>query len=121
MDKREIKRIMICVVIAGMIIGFFWLNGDTTFNFRIKGKWKNVGTETFGQAQSGSIITFDGQNCNLYSPYDTYAFYKDGGEYYLDVTGALFSENRSFRVKVIDKDNIEIYSSYVRLVMKRVG
>ncbi len=50
-------------------------------NFSIEGKWKNIGSETFGQAQQGAIIVFDGINCNFFSPKDTYAFSKDGDHY----------------------------------------
>ena len=81
----------------------------TAYNaFQIEGKWKNVGTTTFGQAQEGSIVVFDGTNCNLYSPADTYAFYHNGDSYQLDCTSAVFSENLTFYVYVIDENNIEI-------------
>lgn len=87
-------------------------------NFNIKGKWKNIGTYTFGQVQSGAIVAFDGKNCNVYSPQDTYAFYKDGDSYTLDCTSLLFSETISFKVKIVDKDNIHIYygSNYLDLI-----
>ena len=89
--------------------------------FSIEGKWKNVGSATFGQVQSGSIVVFDGKNCNVFSPKDTYAFYKDGSRYKLDCTGLLFSENLSFTVKIVDKDNIEIDPGSGVLKLKRVG
>lgn len=89
--------------------------------FSIEGKWKNVGSTTFGQVQQGSIVAFDGKNCNVFSPKDTYAFYKDGKQYKLDCTGLLFSENLSFTVKVVDKDNIEIDTGSGVLKLKRVG
>jgi len=90
-------------------------------NFAIEGKWKNVGEGTFGQAQKGSIVAFDGKNCNFFSPQDTYAFYKDGATYRLDATSLLFSQNLSFTVKIIDNDNIEINTGGSVVVMKRVG
>ncbi len=89
-------------------------------NFDIRGKWKNVGTYTFGQVQSGAIVVFDGKNCNVYSPQDTYAFYKDGDSYTLDCTSLLFSETLSFKVKIVDKDNIHIYYGSNYLELKRV-
>ena len=89
--------------------------------FSIEGKWKNVGSTTFGQVQDGSIVVFDGKNCNVYSPKDTYAFYKEGSQYKLDCTGLLFSENLSFTVKVVNKDSIEINAGSVVLKLKRVG
>ena len=89
-------------------------------NFNIKGKWKNIGTYTFGQVQSGAIVAFDGKNCNVYSPQDTYAFYKDGDSYTLDCTSLLFSETISFKVKIVDKDNIHIYYGSNYLDLRRV-
>ena len=88
--------------------------------FTIEGKWKNVGDNTFGQAQKNSIIVFNGTNCNWYSPNDVYAFYKDGSDYTLDITGALFGENRSFTVEVVDSDNILIYNGTTPITMQRV-
>lgn len=88
--------------------------------FTIEGKWKNVGTYTFGQVQSGSIIVFDGTNCNVFSPMDTYAFYKDGDEFKLDCTSFLFSETLSFVVKIVDKEHIDIYRGANYLEMKKV-
>jgi hypothetical protein len=85
----------------------------------IEGKWKNVGENTFAMAQKGAIIVFDGTNCNWYSPSDTYAFYKDGDDYRLDIT-SLIGESRSFVVKVIDNDNIEIYFGDTPITMQRV-
>lgn len=85
--------------------------------FSIEGKWKNVGEYTFGQVQSGSIVVFDGTNCNVFSPQDTYAFYKDGDSYRLDCTSLFFSETLSFTVKIVDKEHIDIYygSDYLEL------
>ncbi len=77
-------------------------------NFSIVGKWKNIGTYTFGQAQKGSIISFNGTNCNFFSPKDTYAFYKDGENYKLDCTSPL-ADTVSFTVKIIDENNIDVF------------
>ena len=77
-------------------------------DFRIEGKWKNVGEYTFGQVGEGAIVVFDGEHCNVYSPADTYAFYEEDGTYRLDCTSALFSETLSFTVDVYDNDTIEI-------------
>ncbi|GHU61486.1 hypothetical protein AGMMS49983_01300 [Clostridia bacterium] len=85
--------------------------------FAIEGKWKQTGEKTFGQAQKGAIIVFDGVHCNWYSPQDTYACYKSGDNLRLDVTSLLFAENLSFDVVVIDNEHIEIDA--VQLV--RVG
>lgn len=76
-------------------------------SYDITGKWKSVGDSGFGQAQPGAIIVFDGNNCNFYSPKDTYAFYKEGDRYILDITSVL-GENLSQTVNIIDDDNIKI-------------
>lgn len=89
-------------------------------NFKIEGKWKNVGTNTFGQAQKGAIVVFNGTNCNLFSPVDTYGFYKKGEDYLLDCTSP-FGDTVSFKVKLIDKDHIDIYYSSDCIEMTRVG
>ena len=79
----------------------------TMNNFSIEGKWKSVGSYGFGQAQPGAIVVFDGNNCNFYSPNDTYAFYKEDDRYVLDITSVL-GESLSQTVNIIDDDNIEI-------------
>ena len=83
-------------------------SSDTESGFSIKGKWKNVGEGTFGQAQRGSIVIFNGTNCNFFSPRDTYAFYYSGGSYHLDCTSFLFSDTLNFDIKIIDNDNMEV-------------
>ena len=90
-----------------------------TGDFAIEGKWKSVGEKGWGQAQPGAIIVFDGANCNYYSPKDTYAFYKDGSIYRLDVT-SLMGESQSYNVKIVDIDNIEIMYGSITTVLKRV-
>lgn len=84
---------------------------DTSYivpdSYDITGKWKSVGDSGFGQAQPGAIVTFDGNNCNFYSPNDTYAFYKEDDRYVLNITSVL-GESLSQTVNIIDDDNIEI-------------
>jgi hypothetical protein len=79
-----------------------------TSNFVIEGKWKQVGSDTHGQMQQGAIVIFNGANCNVWSPQDTYAFYKDGGKHRLDVTGLLFANKMSYWVTVTDRNNINL-------------
>lgn len=83
--------------------------GSTSTNsqpaFEIEGKWVNTGEDTFGQIQKNSVIVFDGNYCNVYSPKDTYAFYKENGAYKLNITGLLGGSD-SFTVEVIDEDHI---------------
>ena len=89
-------------------------------NFSIIGKWKNVGDYTFGQAQKGSIISFDGTNCNFFSPKDTYAFYKNGDNYKLDCTSPL-ADTVSFTVKIVDENNIDVFNGSDIIELKRVS
>ena len=88
-------------------------------NFSIVGKWKNVGTYTFGQAQKGSIISFDGTNCNFFSPKDTYAFYKNDDNYKLDCTSPL-ADTVSFTVKIVDENNIDVFNGTDIVELTRV-
>ena len=90
-------------------------------NFVIEGKWKSVGDTGYGQAQPGSIVVFDGANCNFFSPKDTYAFYYNNGKYTLDCTSYLFSQNLSFDVEIIDNDNIVITYGSTTTKLLRVG
>ena len=112
------KRIIsISLIVATIMILASCAGGGS---FEIAGKWKNTGDDGFGQAQPGSIVVFDGTNCNLWSPQDTYAFYKDGNHYTLDITGFLFGDNMSFTVEVKDKDHIEIIDDSWTLELTRV-
>ena len=85
-----------------------------------KGTWKSVGSYGFGQAQPGAIVTFDGTHCNFFSPYDTYAFYQDNGQWRLDCTSFLFSETLSFQVEIIDVDLINIYYGSTCTELRRI-
>ena len=109
-------------IVSLLLVGlmFFSLTSCGGGSFEIAGKWKNTGSDGFGQAQPGAIIVFDGTNCNFYSPSDTYAFYKDGNRYILDLTSFLFGENLSFNVNVKDKDHIEISDGDWVVEMTRV-
>lgn len=77
--------------------------------FSIVGSWRSTGNYGFGQAQPGATISFDGTHCNFFSPYDTYAFYQENGQWKLDCTSFLFAETLSFRVEIIDWDSINVY------------
>lgn len=90
-------------------------------NFVIEGKWKNVGETGFGQAQQGAIVVFDGTNCNLYSPSDTYAFYMENNKYRLDATSMGFSQTVNFKVGILDNDTIELKWGDVTVKLKRVS
>ena len=77
-------------------------------NFSIIGTWKSVGEYGFGQAQPGATVTFDGTNCNFYSPNDTYEFYLQNNKWKLQTKNMLWGDVLTFDVEVIDDDNIQI-------------
>lgn len=90
-------------------------------DFVIEGSWLSVGSGGFGQAQPGMTVTFDGTHCNFFSPYDTYAFYQDDGQWKLDCTSFLFSETLTFKVEVIDMDSINVYYGSGCTELSRIG
>lgn len=92
----------------------------STSSFAIEGKWKNTGEGTYGQMEQGAIVVFDGTNCNVLSPSDTYAFYEENGTYHLDVTG-LLGGSPSFIVTIVDNDHIELTKSSISVSLTRVG
>lgn len=94
---------------------------ETGGDFVIEGSWSSVGSEGFGQAQPGATVTFDGTHCNFFSPYDTYALYRDNGQWKLDCTSVLFSQTLTFTVEVLDADSINVYSSSICTELKRIG
>jgi hypothetical protein len=92
-------------------------------SFDIEGNWKSIGASGWGQAQPGAIVQFGDGKASLYSPSDTYAFYKDGDAYRLDVTG-LLGGSVTFIVKVVDDNNIELYrdaAQHPMVVLRRVS
>ena len=99
--KKAVSVVLVLCVLLVICVG-------CASNFSIKGSWQQVGEKTFGQAQKGRTISFDGTHCNWYSPFDTYAFYKDGNDYRLDTTSGGWGDTPSFRVVIIDNNNIEI-------------
>lgn len=138
--SNVIKIIIVCAVGILLIIGgialFSSLAGNSSSpssysdgnsfgsqfeSFTIEGKWKNVGTTTCAQIQRGSIVTFDGAQCNVYSPFDSYAFYEQGGEYRLDCTSPFAGDSLCFKVNIIDSDNIELINGSTVVQLMRVG
>lgn len=121
--NKSNTKITISIGTAVIIIGviFFLIFRGVNSSFSIEGKWKNTGTDGYGIAQPGTIISFDGEHCNFYSPSDTYAFYKDKNGYHFDLTSFLFGENESFSVKVVNKDHIELHRGSKTIELTRVG
>ena len=114
----KMKRIVVVLLLVVTLLSVVACSG--VGSFQIEGKWKNTGSDGFGQAQPGSIVVFDGTNCNFYSPSDTYAFYKEGNHYVLDLTSFLFGENLSFTVNVKDKNHMTITDGDWSVEMTRV-
>lgn len=92
-----------------------------TTDFCIEGTWKNIGTNCFGQAQLGAIVAFDGEHCNFYSPYDTYALYQEEGRWKLECTSVLISETLIFTLEIIDSDTINIYYGSDAVQLERIA
>ena len=95
-------------------------NAQVKTNFDITGSWKSVGSTGFGQAQPGAVVTFDGTNCNFYSPNDTYLLYQTNGEIFLECTSMIFSETLRFNVDIYDDENIQIQYGSTVTDLKRV-
>lgn len=90
-------------------------------SFVLEGKWKSVGSYGIGQAQPGAVVIFDGVNCNLVSPADTYAFYNENGRWILDCTTAIFADTISFSVGIKDENHIDLSSGGEVTELKRVN
>lgn len=116
MGRISRRTVMILVGATALVV----VGGCGDGEFSIEGTWKATGDESWGIVSKGSVVTFNGTNCNLFSPNDTYAFYEEGGEYHLDVTGVLGSGG-SFEVTVVDDDNIELRQGSTTLVFVRVS
>ena len=89
-------------------------------DFNIIGSWKSIGDNGFGQAQPGSIVTFDGEHCDFYSPNDTYSLYQYDGKIQLECTSMIFSETLKFDVIIIDDSNIQIQYGSTTTKLKRL-
>ena len=118
-NSRVTVSVGTAVIIVCILFAALHFTSDRPFS--IEGTWKNTGDGGFGQAQPGTLVTFDGATCNLYSPSDTNAFYKENGSYHLDVTSLLFRENFNFAVDIVNENRLEISSDYADIVLERVG
>jgi|GEM_PF-2742889 len=118
MSKKKMGLLMLILTMVSMTI----LSGCSK-NFSIEGKWKNVGSTTYGQIQAGAIVSFNGSKCNVVSPSDTYAFYENGSGdgYTLDVTTLLFSQTLSFNVTVEDNDHISLENGGTVIQLERIN
>ncbi|MCL2782414.1 MAG: hypothetical protein FWD80_00345 [Propionibacteriaceae bacterium] len=83
-------------------------------SFSIVGTWLVVGNQGFGQAQPGAIVMFNGTQCNIYSPQDTY-LYSNGK---LSITG-LLGGNFSFLVNYKDDNDIDLVDSTMTISLSR--
>ena len=98
------KKLLIAGAAAvGAVILLIILSRTVFRPFAIEGKWKITHAEYL---DVGSIVIFNGTSCDLYGYPDTYVFYRDGGDYRLDLTGFMGSGNLSFDVTVDGKDHI---------------
>ena len=106
-------------VIAISILVLITLGGCGS-SFDIRGKWQ-VTSGQWGQATPGAVIVFNGSQCNLYSPKDTYGISKtSNNNYRLNITG-LLGGNFSFDVTVVDKNHIKLTKGSTTIEMKRLN
>lgn len=103
-SKKSVLAISIALILIFLVTIMLYSCDD---EFSIEGKWRRVGDKGFGQAQPGAIVVFDGKNCNVLSPNDTYSLSNDNGKYKLYVTG-LLGGNVSFNVIIEDNDHITL-------------
>lgn len=89
-------------------------------SFSIEGKWQNISSQSGWQVDPGSIIVFDGSNCAIYSPMDTYAFTKNGDKYLLTVEG-LMGGILEFDVTVKDADHITLTNGGFVFELQRIN
>jgi len=106
--------------IAVLLIALVAALAGCSAAFNIEGSWQVTQTTGFGQAQQGAIITFNGQNANLYSPQDTYAVQTNNGTTQLTVTGMLGGTS-TFDVTITDNNNITLSAGTTKIVLKRAG
>ena len=119
MMTRTLKDTRQIVAIAFILALLLSITACGSSKFSIDGKWKSVGTEGFGQAQPGNIVSFDGTHCNFFSPMDTYAVRNEDGSYYLDVT-SLLADTLTFSVEIVDKNNIKLTRGNSTTELQRV-
>lgn len=61
-------------------------------------------------AQPSSLVSFDGINCNIYSPKDTYAFYRKKEKLILECTSILTRDTIPFKGEILDEDAVHLHS-----------
>ena len=106
------------VIAIGMLV-LITLGGCGS-SFDIRGNWQ-VTSGQWGQATPGVVIVFNGSQCNLYSPKDTYGISKiSNNSYRLEITG-LLGGNSSFDVTVVDKNHIKLTRGSTTIDMKRLN
>jgi hypothetical protein len=133
MKAKKIAMLLLTAAVALSLFGCDSVTGTSSVSgsagqdanshiegFSILGKWKSTGEEGVGQAQPGAIIAFSENECNLYSPQDTYALYEDGGTLRLDATG-LLGGTLQCSVIVVDNDHIELRAGSIVTYLQRVG
>ena len=67
-------------------------------------------------------MTFDGEHCNFYSPYDTYNFYEEDGVLKLSCKNILWQDVVTFVVEIVDDNYVKvIYTKDAVTELKRVS
>jgi len=114
---KKLVRVLLFVALGMLVL--MPLSGCGS-SFDIRGNWQ-VTSGQWGQATPGTVIVFNGSQCNLYSPKDTYGISKtSNNNYRLSVTG-LLGGNFSFDVTVVDKNHIKLVNGSTSIEMKRLN
>lgn len=108
---RPMPRVMYRFLLLFLVPLFFLSGcGSEGQKFDEVGQWKVVNDVSVGILSKGSIVSFDGRKTAIFSPSDTYVFHEEGGQTYLDLTGAL-GGNMRFLVTRIDNDHLSLKSA----------
>ena len=106
---KKVMAFMACIVLAGALAAPLAACGGSN---KIEGNYIVV-EGSFGQMQPGAAVVFNGSECNVFSPRDTYAF--NGST--LTVTG-LLGGNITFQVDINGKE-VVLNNGSSRVVLER--
>ncbi|MDF7664877.1 hypothetical protein [Bifidobacterium sp. ESL0745] len=119
-QRNRIGMCRFTAVLAVMACVLTILSGCGSFS--IIGTWKNNGPDSWSSTHSDTI-TFTEDNCNVYSPKDTYELNKEYGDkqydYDLEIAGRS-GGGVSLGVKVKDNNHIVLSNRATTLNLERI-
>jgi len=117
-SPKFLRRVLAITLAAIIAISLSFVVVSILKPFDIQGSWISTGDRGWGQAQPGAVIAFDGTNCNLYSPMDTYALSREGKTYQLFVT-SLLGETIKFNVQILSNKEIKVIYGNTLIELRR--